>query len=204
MISVGTAGISPGHLPVGQDEGGVAGKRAEHRSRFPVVQVIEAAAQRLAIQCDDALPGHPDSSVQLLRMAAEGGFEIVPLERQEQTAQRVHRRRPAEAGAEGGVQAVALDGDEGDDLLVGGRACQNRENREQQQMAHAVAVPLSAARIADFAALPLRVGKRGKQRTKRHQGDLHQTRMALQQTRYCRVQPPALRRAGSSPHGRNA
>jgi hypothetical protein len=187
---------------VGQDEGGVAGKRAEHRSRFPVVQVIEAAAQRLAIECDGALPGHPDGSVQLLRMATEGGFEIVPLERQEQTAQRIHRRRPAQAGAEGGIQA--LDRDEGDDLLVGGRACQNRENREQQQMAQAIALPLSAARIVDFAALPLRVGECGKQRTKRHQGDLHQTRMSLQQTRYCRLQPPALGRAGSSPHGRTA
>ena len=54
VISVGT--ISP--LPVGQDEGGVAGKRAEHRSRCPVVQVVEAAAQRLAIERDGALPGH--------------------------------------------------------------------------------------------------------------------------------------------------
>ena len=182
---------------MGQDEGGVAGKRAEHMSRFLIVQVIEAAAQRLAIECDGALPGHPDSPVQLLRMVAEGGFEIVPLERQEQTTQRVHRRRPAEAGAEGGVQAVALDRDEGDDLLVGRRACQNRENREQQQMAQAVALPLSAARIVDF-------GERGKQRTKRHQGDLHQTGMSLQQTRYCMVHPSALSRAGSSPHGRTA
>ena len=58
VISVGTAGISPGHLLVGQDERGVAGKRAEHMSRCSVVQVIEAAAQRLAIERDGALPGH--------------------------------------------------------------------------------------------------------------------------------------------------
>jgi hypothetical protein len=43
---------------VGQDERGVAGKRAEHMSRCSVVQVIEAAAQRLAIERDGALPGH--------------------------------------------------------------------------------------------------------------------------------------------------
>ena len=61
-------------------------------------------------------------------MTAEGGLEIVPLERQEQTAQRVHRRCPAQAGAEGSGQAVALNGDEGDDLLVGGRPCENPEN----------------------------------------------------------------------------
>ena len=55
VISVGTAGCP---LLVGQDERGVAGKRAEHRSRCSVVQVIEAAAQRLAIECDGALPSH--------------------------------------------------------------------------------------------------------------------------------------------------
>jgi hypothetical protein len=115
VISVGT--ISP--LLVGQDEGGVAGKRAEHRSRCPVVQVIEAAAQRLAIWC-----ASPSPAVQ--RMTAEGGLEIVPLERQEQTAQRVHGWCSSEARPEGSVQA--LDGDEGDDLLVGGCPRQNPEN----------------------------------------------------------------------------
>ena len=59
-------------------------------------------------------------------MTAEGGLEIVPLERQEQTAQRVHGWRPSEARPQGRVQA--LDGDEGDDLLVGGRTRQNPEN----------------------------------------------------------------------------
>ena len=48
----------PGDLPVGQDEGGVAGEGAEHMSRLLVVQVIEAAAQRLAIERDGALPSH--------------------------------------------------------------------------------------------------------------------------------------------------
>src|SRR4051794_6763146 len=86
-------------------------KGAEHMSRGPVVQVIEAAAQRLAVQRDGAFAGHLDGSVQLPCMAAEGPLQIVPVERQEQTAQGVHRRRPAQAGAESGVQAVALDGD---------------------------------------------------------------------------------------------
>jgi hypothetical protein len=88
-------------------------------SRFPVVQVVEAAAQRLAIEGDARSP-----AVQRVRMTAEGGLEI--LERQEQTAQRVHRWRSSEARPEGSVQA--LDGDEGDDLLVGGRPCENPEN----------------------------------------------------------------------------
>src|SRR3954449_9794627 len=181
----------PGHLLVGQDEGGVTGKGAEHMSCGPVVQVIEAAAQRLAIKCDGALPSHLDRPVQLVRMAAEGSLEIVPLE---QTAQRVHRRCPAQAGAEGGVQAVALNGDEGDDLLVGGRPC---ENREQQQMAQAIALSLRAAWIMDSF-------KRGKQRTKRHQGDLHQLRTSLQQIRYRTLRALPLGRVGSGRRGRTA
>src|SRR4051812_49692346 len=95
-------------------------------SRFPVVQVVEAAAQRLAIERDGALPSHLDRPVQLLRITPEGSLEIVPLERQEQTAQRVHGRCPSEARPEGSVQAVALDGDEGDDLLVGGRTREHK------------------------------------------------------------------------------
>src|SRR3954447_20693551 len=187
----------PGHLLVGQDEGDVAGEGAEHMSRFPVVQVVEAAAQRLAIEGDGALPGHLDRPVQRVRMTAESSLEIVPLERQEQTAQRVHGWRSSEARPEGSVQAIALDGDEGDDLLVGGRTRQNRQNREQQQMAQAIALPLRAAWIVDSF-------ERGKQRTKRHQGDIYQLRTSLQQIRYRTLRVPALRKVGSGRRGRTA
>jgi hypothetical protein len=187
----------PGHLPVGQDEGGVAGEGAEHMSCGPVVQMVEAAAQGFAVERDGALSGHLDGPIQLLRMAAEGVLEIVPAERQEHMTQRVHGRSPPEAHPEGRIQAVALDCDEGDDLLIGGRPCQNRQNREQQQMPQAIALPLWAARIADF-------GKGGKQRTKRHQGDSRQLRISLQQIRSPMVQLSTLRRAGSGRYGRTA
>src|SRR3954451_9970502 len=48
-------------------------------------------------------------------------------------------------------------------------------------MAQAIALPLWAAWIADFV-------KRGKQRTKWHQSNLHLTRMSLQQSRHRTVQ----------------
>ncbi len=41
-------------------------------------------------------------------MAAEGGLQVVAVERQEEMAQRVHGRGAPEAGAEDGVQALAL------------------------------------------------------------------------------------------------
>src|SRR4051795_10799778 len=166
-------------------------------SCFPVVQVVEAAAQRLAIERDGALAGHLDGPVQLVRMTPEGALEIILVERQEQTAQLVHRRCPSEARPEGSVQAVALDGDEGDDLLVGGRTRQNRQNREQQQIAQVIALPLRAAWIVDSF-------ERGKQRTKRHQGDLYQLRTSLQQIRYRTLRVPALGRVGSGRRGRTA
>ena len=65
-------------------------------------------------------------------MAAEGGFEIVRAERQEQMTQGVHGRGAREAGTEDSVQAIALQGDERDDLLVRRRAREHGEDREQQ------------------------------------------------------------------------
>jgi hypothetical protein len=94
-------------------------------------------------------------------MAAERGFEIVVAERQEQVPQGVDRRSAPKASAEDGVQALALQGDEGDDLLVGGRARKRGEDREQQQVAHAVAPAWGTARGAHF-------GEGGKQGSERH------------------------------------
>ncbi|MEJ7715969.1 MAG: hypothetical protein WKF40_09850 [Thermoleophilaceae bacterium] len=44
----------PGQLLVRQDQGGVAGEGAEHVDRLAVGQVVEAAAQRLAVERDRA------------------------------------------------------------------------------------------------------------------------------------------------------
>jgi len=150
-----------GQLLVRQDQGGVARERAEHVDCFAVGQVIKAAAQRLAIKRDRAQRLRGGACVQVAGMVAEGCFEIVAAERQEQVAQGVHRRSPPEAGAEDGVQALALQGDEGDDLLVGRRARKRGKDREQQQVAHAVALALRTARIRHF-------GKGGKQDSERH------------------------------------
>src|ERR1700710_1466962 len=94
-------------------------------------------------------------------MAAERRFEVVTAERQEQMAEGVDRWSTPEAGTEDGVQALTLKGHESDDLVVGGRACQHGENREQQQVAHAVALALGTARVGHF-------GECGKQESERH------------------------------------
>ena len=138
-----------------QDQGGVAGKGAEHVDRLAVGQVVEvrrtswfdAAAQRFAIKRDRVQRFWGATRTQAMGMATERGFEIIAAKRQEQVAQRVHRRSAPEAGAEDGVQALALQSDKGDDLLVGRRARKRGKDREQQQVAHAVAPALGAGRV---------------------------------------------------------
>ena len=122
----------PGQFLMGQDQGSVAGKCAEHVDRFAVGQVVKAAAQRLAVERDRAQRLRFAVRAQLAGMATERGFEVVTAECEEQMAQRVHRRSTSKAGAKDDVQALALQGDEGDDLLVGGRARKRGEDREQQ------------------------------------------------------------------------
>ena len=123
--------------------------------------MIEAATKRFAIERNRAQCLWCILCAQVASMAAEDRFEIVTAERQEQMAQRVDRRSTSEIGIEDGVQALALEGNEGNDFLVGGCARQHGENREQQQVVHAVALALGTARVGHF-------GKCGKQESKWH------------------------------------
>src|SRR3954464_2882763 len=124
-----------------------------------------------------------------------GRLEIVTAERQEQVAQRVHGRGAPEAGAEDGIQALALEGDKGADLLVGGRACACGEDREQQQITHAVALALRAARIGHF-------GECGKQGSKWHRGDLYKAGRSPLWIRYLRPTAAHAQVGGSGRYSR--
>src|SRR3954451_18801766 len=71
--------------------------------------------------------------------------------------------RAAEAGAEGGVEPLAMHADEQADAAVGGGAGQHRQDAEQQQGGEAVAPALAAARVGD----PVQGGE---QPAERHHG----------------------------------
>jgi hypothetical protein len=141
--------VAFGDLLVGQDERRLAGERAEHLGGGPVVQVVEAAAQRLAVQRHDPPPRRGGGVIELLGVAAEGGLQLGRVERVQEGAQRVDRRGAAEAGAEGHVQPLAMHADEQADAAVGGGAGQHRQDAEQQQVGEAVAPALAAARVGD-------------------------------------------------------
>ena len=75
-----------------EDQGGIAGKRAEHVDRFAVGQVVkarrtsrfDAAAQRLAVKGDRAQHFRRATHVQIAGMAAESSFQLAAVERQEE------------------------------------------------------------------------------------------------------------------------
>src|SRR3954454_14730141 len=74
-------------------------------------------------------------------------------------------RGAAETGAEGGVEPLAMQADEQADAAVGGRAGQDGQHREQQQVGEAVTPALAAARVGD----PVQGGE---QAGERHHGGL--------------------------------
>jgi hypothetical protein len=150
---------------MGQDERRLAGERAEHLGGDPVVQVVEAAPQRLAVERDDPPPWRDGSVIELPGMAAEGGLQLGRVERVHEGAQRVDGGGAAETGAEGGVEPLAMRADEQADAAVGGGAGQHRQDAEQQQVGEAVALALAAARVGDLL-------QGGEQAGERHHGGL--------------------------------
>src|SRR5215217_332242 len=150
-------------LLVRQDQRGLAGEGAQHVRGRRVVQVVEAAPERLAVERDHPRPRSRCRLAERPGMPAEGGLQIGRLERLEQAAERVHGRRAPEARAEGGVQALPVDADEDPDAAVGGGARQDGQHGEEQQVGERVAAALPAARVGDLF-------QGGDQASERHHG----------------------------------
>src|SRR3954453_8587980 len=157
--------VAPGDLLVGQDQRGLAGEGAEHLGGGPVVEMVEAAPQRLAVQRDDTPPRRGGSAIEPLGVAAEGGLQLGRVERVEEGAQGVDGGGAAEAGAEGGVEPLAVRADEQADAAVGGGAGQDGKDAEQQQGSQGIAPALPAARVRDLL-------QGGEQAGERHHGGL--------------------------------
>src|SRR5215213_253660 len=68
-------------LLMGQDERVLAGEGAEHLRRGSVVEMVEAAAQRLAVQRDDPPSWRGGGAPEMLGVAAEGGLDLGRVER---------------------------------------------------------------------------------------------------------------------------
>ena len=72
------------HLVVRQDQRAVASKSAQHMCGGLIMQVIETASQRLAIQCDGPPAMPVDRLIKVTRVAAKGGLQIGRVEREKE------------------------------------------------------------------------------------------------------------------------
>jgi len=162
-----------GDVDVRKHERGVGGERAEHLRRGAVVELVKAAAQRLAIESDAAVPWRGARRLQQGGMAAEGRLHPGRVEPLEDVADGRVRRRAAPFQAEGRVQLAAVDVDEGDDVrrtspfdaAIRVAAGHDGQDGEQQHMRQLVELPLRPARIRD-------VRQHVQQRRKRSHGTL--------------------------------
>jgi hypothetical protein len=88
------------HLLMAEDQAGLRGEGAEHVGRGAVVQPVEAAPERLAVERDDAPPaGGAGLLAEVAGVAAESGLQVRRIEGLEHVAQGVDGRRPAQADA---------------------------------------------------------------------------------------------------------
>jgi hypothetical protein len=126
--------VALGDLLVGEDERRFAAESAQHLSGGLVVKVIETAPECFAIKRDDVPAGRCDRAAQLGGMPAEDRLEVTWIEGVKEAAQGVDRRGAAEAGAESGVEPLAMHADEQANAAVGGGIGEDGQNTEQQQV----------------------------------------------------------------------
>jgi hypothetical protein len=116
-----------GNVDMGKHKGGVGGECAEHLGGGAVIEVVEAAAQRLAIEGNAGLSGPCACGLQKGGMAAEDLLDRIRVEPLKNVADGSMSGRAAPAQSEERVQAAAMDVDEGDDSTI--RSCSRSRRR---------------------------------------------------------------------------
>jgi len=121
-----------GDIDVGEYQGRVRGEGAQYLGGGAVVEVVEAAAQRLAIERDAGLSGRCACRLKPGGMLAEDSLDLRGIEPLEDVADRGVSGRAAPLQTEGRVQLAAMNIDEGDDASIRVAACHDGEDGEQQ------------------------------------------------------------------------
>src|SRR3954468_19688865 len=103
---------------MGEHEGRIGGKSAEHLNGGAVVEVIEAPPKRFAIYGNAALPGRGAGGLQQGSVAAERHLHVGWIEALENVPNRRVGGGATPSQAERGVQLVTMNVDEGDDAAI--------------------------------------------------------------------------------------
>ena len=139
-----------GDVDMREQQGGVGGERAQHLDGGTLVEVVEAAAQGLAIKGDRALARGGARCLQQGGMAAEACLHRGRIEPLEDVPHGGVRGGAAPVQAEGGVQPVAMHVDEGDDAPARVATGHDGQDAEQQYKGQLVFLPLRPTRIRNL------------------------------------------------------
>ena len=152
-------------LDVRQHQRGIDGERAEHLPGLDVVEIVETALQRLAVERDDANPGADRGEIQPGGMFAKRLFDIRRAEPLQDIADRRMRRRTFPFDLEGFVQLFPMHLDVSANASIRIGAAHHREEGKQQHVRQLVQFALRTTRVADRR-------EERKQGFERLQGDL--------------------------------
>jgi len=139
-----------GDIDVGEYQGRFRCERTQYLRRGVVIEVVEAAAQRLAIKRDAGLSGLCACRLKLGSMLAEDRLDLGRIEPLEDVADRGVSGRAAPLQTKRRVQPAAMDIDEGDDASIRIATRHDGKDGEQQHVAKLVFLPLPTARIRHF------------------------------------------------------
>ena len=128
----------------------ICGEGAQYLGGSAIVEIVEAAAQRLAIKCDTALSRCSVCCLKQGCMFTKDHLDLGWIEPLEDVSDCGVSRCTAPLQPEGRVQLTAMDIDEGDDASIRVAAGYDGEDGEQQHVGKLVFLPLSAARIGNF------------------------------------------------------
>jgi hypothetical protein len=145
---------------VRQQDRRLRGEGAQRLGRLAVVEVVEAALQGLAVECDDRPPSRLHRWQQALGVPAERLFQGIAVQVLKHGAQGVDRRRPLQSEAEHRVERDPALVQKDDDAAVRGRAGQQRQHGEQKKRRQRIAPALGAPRIGNLAQRGEKPGKR--------------------------------------------
>ena len=136
-------------LDMRQHQPGVDGERAERLLGLGVVEVVETALQRLAVERDDARVRAFGRTIEVGGVFAENSFDILGAEPMQDIADGRMRGRPFPTDAESFVQLLPMDSEIGLQTATRVGAAHNGEDGKKKHVPQLVELALGAARIGN-------------------------------------------------------
>jgi len=119
---------------VGENQRRIDRERTEYLPCLGVVEVVETALQRLAVERDDARPGVSRSEIQVRGVFTEDLFDLGRAQPLQNIADRGMGRRSLPLDLEGFVQPLPMRLDVSADAAIGIGAAHHGEDGKQQHM----------------------------------------------------------------------